>query len=257
MRYLLLLGLLFVSGTAYCQPTAQNPVNEVHENSDGSTIVNLVEDVLSLLPPEFAGKLDRKELLESSKLNVDASRYWKKELVSKNDLNDIYEELAERYRKNRISDRELSQELGNNIRNLIEVAMSSSGSDVLGEQLRKNMEAFLRETHKETCTVSYKGYAGENIKEGIDKLYELRKLRKKGIYPSVVAATATLWTALYSKKAKSFDVVAKSFVRQPLNIPLVGSRGRSSGYASSFIRQSPAASDDSFDPRGMIIILTK
>lgn len=266
MRCLMIMAFTFLlfSSTGNC--VEKISVNEIHESAGNNIVKSFIEDVVSLLPPDFRKHLDSEVILASVKFNGNRNKWRYYTTMPEKDLVNLYTRLANRYANYGIGDVALSDELGNTVSTIIEAAMTPAGNDPLGDRFKANLESFLKEEYKKTHVIKYDGHDGCQIKTCISRIYELAKTGKSAVYPSMVTSTADLWTAIYKSRKGELVTDAKSILRRPLNIafsgrtssPQPGESGAAKGMAGEgevSTAGSKEATSKNVEPEPTIIIL--
>lgn len=266
MRILLITALLlFTALPAWCDPV-KITANEIHESSGNNIVKGFVEDVISLLPPEFRKDLDSQTIQSSVRFNNNRSKF-NYSTMSEKDLYSIYARLSKRYTNKTIGSIALSDELGSTVSAIIEAAMTSGSADLLGDKFSANMENFFKEEYKTTHVIKYDGYNSCDLRSCISQIYDLARHKKATVYPLMVTRTADLWTAVYNSMAKNTEIMAKTIVRRPMDVSYGSRKNDSRAFAKNM--NLPAASrsnypgnsarsnslDDEMGPDTAIIIL--
>lgn len=197
-------------------------VNEVHETGNQNISKIFIEDVISLLPDNFRKHLIAEQVYSSVNLNQFNAKWHQRTLMHQDDLVLIYKKIAKSYAKGKLSDFQLSDELGNTVATILAASMVSGNGDLLGDRFRQNMKSFLNGAQKKQHLIKYDGYNDCDIKTCTEQIYDLAKFSKESIYPLMVTRTASLWTAIHHEKEKDTAKVAKTILRQPVNLSLIG-----------------------------------
>lgn len=222
MRFIIVVCLLLTLPLQALSGQEKVIVNEVHESGNQNINKIFIEDVISLLPENFRKHLIAEDIYSSFNINQFNAKWRQYNLMPKDDFFHIYNKLAKSYAKGKLSDAQLSDELGNTLATIIAASMVSDNSDLLGDRFKQNINSFFKEEKKKQHLIKYDGYNGCDIRTCTEQIYDLAKYSKENIYPLIVTRTASLWTAIYHEKEKDTPKVAKTILRQPLNISLVG-----------------------------------
>jgi len=184
---------------------------EIHETIDEPLVESFVDDVMSLLPAELAQRLaaERTVLLEYATVTP-RDNYWSVPAISKREFIRNHGTALVRN-----DDQSLARDLGRMVQDIVEVAMTPAHDDLLGEEVRANIVRCLDRGRYDTHVIRYDGFRNIGFETTVDRLYTLRGLPKKTLYPDIVAATADLWTAIWQEKGNTPLSRPKSFVRRP------------------------------------------
>lgn len=232
-------------------------VNEVHETSNQSTSKIFIEDVVSLLPDNFKKHLISEDINAAVNLSQFSSKWHQYSQMPMDDLCQIYKKIAKTYASGKLSDSQLSDELGNTVAAIFAAAMVSNG-DPLGDRFRHNITTLLKGEQKKQHIIRYDGYNNCDIKTCTEQIYDLAKYAKENIYPLMVTRTASLWTAIHHEKEKETAKVAKTILRKPANISLIGlksTKGASHAEVYNFPNNAGNGSNSSSGEEPGFIIL--
>jgi hypothetical protein len=253
MRFFLIAALALLAATpAWCD-VKQISANEVHESANNNMPRAFVEDVVSLLPPQFRKHLDLDVINSSVKFTGNRNKWLNYSTMSEKDLSDIYSRLASKYASHKIGDITLSDELGNTVSTIIEAAMTHGGNDPLGDRFKTNLENFFKDEYKNTHVIRYEGFNDCRIPTCVARIYELSRYSKSSVYPLLVSRTADLWTAIHRARQGELVSDAKTVVRKPMNIAFGEKRPSSpqgtGGGTASPPQMDAAAGGATGDPR--------
>lgn len=196
----------------------------VHDSSNPKLINNFIEDVVSLLPPEMIQTLEPhlETLNREADFNV-RDDYWRRKVIGKDVLKVQLEGIS-------IKDgNELASQLGGSVRHIFEVTLRPNSADLMNDGLKKNLKEIPTRWKSNTFLVEYKGYNGQSLDTILNTLYEYNKSQKMTLYPELVKTTADLWSAIWQRGGGKTELIAKSFLRRPMDIknnmkPSPGSR---------------------------------
>lgn len=184
----------------------------VHDSENPKLIDNFVEDVLSLLPPDMSQALEphRKTLLKEARFNVRGD-YWRRKVIGMNEFKERLESIS-------IEDSsELASQLGSSVEPIFEIALRSNGDDIMNEGLKRNLKDALKWWRNEKYVVNFHGYKGQSVDAVLASLYDMKKYSKTNLYPDLVTTTADLWSAIWQRGGGKTQLVAKTFVRKPVD----------------------------------------
>lgn len=248
MRLIIMACLMFMLPLQALAGQEKVIVNEVHETGNQNINKIFIEDVLSLLPDNFKKHLIAEDIYSSFNTSQFNAKWHQYNLMPRDDFFHIYNKLAKSYARGKLSDSQLSDELGNTLATIIAASMVSGNSDLLGDRFKQNINSFFKEEKKKQHLIKYEGYNGCDIKTCTEQIYDLAKYDKESIYPLIVTRTASLWTAIHHEKDKDTSKVAKTILRQPVNISLVGmqsAKGASPSEANNSTSKNTANSNSS------------
>lgn len=189
-----------------------------HNSDGGSVLENFMDDIVSLLPTELATTIGahKKSFLEYAVFPIRYD-YWQRRIPGKDAfLKDCLDNIRRlRNPKNSYND-SVTHLLGNNIRTLLEIALSSSRYDPLNEDLQRSMLTFVQNGNDREYSINYLGYKPQSLESAVARLYELRNEPKANVYPQLVVATADLWATIWKESGHDVKTLPYIFVRKSL-----------------------------------------
>jgi TPR repeat protein len=188
-----------------------------HESKGSSVRENFMDDLVSLLPSDLASILgaNKKTFLEYGAFPVRYD-YWKRRIPGKDAFTKDCRDNIRRLRNPIDSYNDsVTHLLGYSIRTILEIALSSNRYDPLNEDLQSNLMSFLLSGNEQEYAVNYPGYQSQSLDSIVERLYQLRSIPRREVYPQLVVATADLWTAIWNEKSgREAKSLPYSFVRK-------------------------------------------
>ena len=133
-----MLGIVALSSFSFAlEEKIENGVI-IHDSSNVKLINSFVEDVVSLLPLEMVKALEPHFNILTKEANFTVrDDYWRRKVISLNGFKGRLESISIKHGA------VLARQLGENVKPIFEIALRPSGSDVMGEGLKKNLKEAL------------------------------------------------------------------------------------------------------------------
>ncbi|MDA8430531.1 MAG: hypothetical protein M0T70_14860 [Geobacteraceae bacterium] len=213
--HIILVVLFMVAANSSVFALEEKVVNGtiVHDSLHPKLVTTFVEDVVSLLPPEMIQALEPylETLNREANFNI-RDDYWRRKVISMAEFKSRLEGISIQ------NGNELASQLGGSVVHIFEIALRPNGNDVMSEGLKKNLREVPNRWKNDKFTVAYDGYSGQSLDAILSTLYDYNKRQKMTLYPDLVKTTANLWSAVWQRGGGKTDLVAKTFVRKPLDI---------------------------------------